>query len=141
MLPYQENKVLLQLRDPKPWIVHPGRWGFFSGAINPGEEPREAALRELQEELCYRPQQLLKLTTEKVPGLAVCSHVYFCPLEVPLQNLSLREGQDFGLFSWKEISTKKLYSLKLRRFYPLIDSPWVLGILRRVLEKVSPQSL
>ncbi len=33
ILPYQENRVLLQLRDFKPNIEYPGCWGFWGGGL------------------------------------------------------------------------------------------------------------
>lgn len=141
MIPYWENKVLLQLRDQKAGIVFPGHWGFFSGAIEAGEEPEQAARRELNEELSYQPRELMKLTTEKVPEENILSHVYYCPLDISLSALLLQEGMDLGLFSWPEIMMKQLYSTRLQKNYPVVDTPFVLGVIRRVLEKVSPESL
>ena len=34
--------------------VHDGRWGTPGGAVEPGETPREAAMREFQEEIGLR---------------------------------------------------------------------------------------
>ena len=141
MLPYVGNKVLLQLRDEKPNIVFPGKWGFFSGSIEPGELPESAARRELSEELEYTPSQLIKLSTEFMMEEGRLSHVYYCPLEVPVEKIILHEGMDFGLFSWEEIVSKKLYSPKMRKSYPVIDTPFVFTMIQRVLEKISSRNV
>jgi 8-oxo-dGTP pyrophosphatase MutT (NUDIX family) len=46
-----EGRYLLQRRDDIPGIWFPGHWGFFGGAIEPGEEAVGATLRELEEEI------------------------------------------------------------------------------------------
>jgi 8-oxo-dGTP pyrophosphatase MutT (NUDIX family) len=46
-----EGSYLLQLRDAKPEIWYPARWGLFGGGVDPGEEPLDALKRELREEL------------------------------------------------------------------------------------------
>ncbi|GAA1961011.1 NUDIX domain-containing protein [Kitasatospora viridis] len=43
--------IVLHLRDDKSWIPHPGCWSLFGGAVEEGELPAEAVLRELREEL------------------------------------------------------------------------------------------
>ena len=43
--------VVLHLRDDKPWIPHPGCWSLFGGAVEQGESPEQAVVRELEEEL------------------------------------------------------------------------------------------
>lgn len=45
------GRYLLQLRDDIPGIWFPGHWGFFGGAIEPGEDAVAATLRELAEEI------------------------------------------------------------------------------------------
>lgn len=45
------GRYLLQRRDDIPRIWYPGHWGFFGGAIEPGEGPSEALMRELREEI------------------------------------------------------------------------------------------
>lgn len=44
-------RYLMQLRDQKPGIFYPGHWGLFGGAIDDGEVPESALIRELAEEL------------------------------------------------------------------------------------------
>lgn len=55
---------LLQLRDASPEIWFPGHWGLFGGAVEKGEGPREATIRELQEELSldFAPERLTYFT-------------------------------------------------------------------------------
>jgi 8-oxo-dGTP pyrophosphatase MutT (NUDIX family) len=47
----QHGRYLMQLRDDKPGILHPGAWGLFGGGIEPGEAPEAAVRRELVEEI------------------------------------------------------------------------------------------
>jgi 8-oxo-dGTP pyrophosphatase MutT (NUDIX family) len=45
-----DRRLILQLRDNVPGIHHPGRITPFGGGAEPGETPRDCALRELAEE-------------------------------------------------------------------------------------------
>lgn len=47
----EDGRVAWQLRDDKPEIVWPNSWALFGGTIEEGEEPAEAAVREVAEEL------------------------------------------------------------------------------------------
>jgi 8-oxo-dGTP pyrophosphatase MutT (NUDIX family) len=47
----ESDGYLMQLRDSKPDIWYPGRWGLFGGSIEPDEAPIDALKRELFEEL------------------------------------------------------------------------------------------
>ncbi len=48
------GRYVLQLRDDRPDIAAPGLWALFGGSVERGEEPRQAVLREVEEELCLR---------------------------------------------------------------------------------------
>lgn len=50
-----DGRYVMQLRDAVPEIFYPAHWGCFGGAVEPGENPRNALARELYEELEYRP--------------------------------------------------------------------------------------
>lgn len=56
------SKYLMQLRDPKPEIYYPGHWGLFGGAVDDGETPDQAVVRELQEELGFTATGIKFLT-------------------------------------------------------------------------------
>ena len=47
----ESGRYLLQRRDDMPRIWYPGHWGFFGGAIEPGEDALQAVIRELVEEI------------------------------------------------------------------------------------------
>ena len=50
----REGKVLFQLRDNKKDIPNPNLWSIFGGGINNSEKPKEAAVREILEELIWK---------------------------------------------------------------------------------------
>jgi len=50
-----DRRYLLQLRDDIPGIWYPDHWGLFGGAIEPGESPEQALMREVEEELGVVP--------------------------------------------------------------------------------------
>lgn len=52
------GRYLLQIRDDKPEILHPGAFGLFGGGIEEGEAPEEAMRRELTEEIGLVPDDL-----------------------------------------------------------------------------------
>lgn len=47
----KSGEILLQLRDNKPEIFNPGYWGLIGGAIDHEENPLDALLREINEEI------------------------------------------------------------------------------------------
>ncbi len=135
ILPYVDGKVLMQLRDMKEGIHFPGCWGFFGGSIDVGETPEEASKRELFEEIGYKPAVMNKLGFDIVRDLGnLPIHVYCCPLTMPIEKIALREGMDFGLFSRRKIMTGKLYSNKKKRSFPVIDTPFLMVTIGKLVE-------
>jgi 8-oxo-dGTP pyrophosphatase MutT (NUDIX family) len=114
-----DDLYLLQLRDDIPLIDFPGNWGLFGGTIEPGESPREAAYRELKEEICYTPEEIHEVS-QYVRGnyhINVC----YAKVECPISALGLHEGSDLGMFSIEEILSDRLYSQKLKSYFPIAE--------------------
>ena len=135
ILPYVNNKVLLQLRDVKESISFPGYWGFFGGSIDNGETPETAAKRELFEEIGYKPSFIQKLGFEIIPDLGnMRSHAYCCPLIINVEKIKVMEGLDCGIFSLEEIMAKELYSRRMDKSFPVIEIPYFVYTIRRLWE-------
>lgn len=91
-----DRRLVLQLRDDKPDIHHPGRITAFGGGAEPGETPSACALRELAEEtgIRARAEDLLRLgAVSKVDfrGHATAS-VFFLLTGVDPAPLAITEG-------------------------------------------------
>jgi len=95
-----DGRLLLQHRDDKPGLTGAGKWGFFGGHLDPGERPSAAFLREMEEELGWRPRHFERYATLEVDrdGWHVTSHAFAAHLEIPLDGLTLGEGQALALF-------------------------------------------
>lgn len=113
MLVTPDERLLLQLRDDKPTLRYPNTWTLFGGAVEPGEPPVRAVVRELQEELeLTLPLALwhcFPCPVRSEPGRLVCMHYcYWGRLDVPLESLVLHEGQRFALFDPAEAAAMTL---------------------------------
>jgi 8-oxo-dGTP diphosphatase len=111
---------LLQLRDDIEGIVAPGCWGLFGGHLEPGESPEEGLRRELQEEIAYTAASLQPWWRLENDGRV--RHFFRGPLNCPLGDLRLLEGQDMALVSLKELGTGQVWSGILRQHRPLAPS-------------------
>ncbi|HEY8171539.1 MAG TPA: NUDIX domain-containing protein [Dehalococcoidia bacterium] len=96
-----DGRVLLQLRDDKPGLAGAGQWGFFGGHLEPGESATSAFLRELDEELGWRPKHFESYVSREVNshGWHVTSHAFGAHLDIAVEALTLGEGQAMRLFA------------------------------------------
>ena len=97
-----DGRVLLQQRDDRQDIPYPGAWTFFGGAVEPGETPAQAIVRELREELDIalplRFWHTYSCPARSIPGeLDVRVHVFVAELSQPVESLTLYEGQAMAL--------------------------------------------
>ena len=107
---------LMQLRDFDPGIADPGMWGFFAGHGTVDEQPHETMRRELWEELRSEPSRIWFLGTTVFDAFRL--NVFHSAIGKEVSDLTLREGQDMGVFSEDQIRHARLQSPLLKRHYP-----------------------
>ena len=103
------GRFLLQLRDDLPHLPLPGHWALFAGSVEPDETPDDAILREIEEELSWRPEAA-HWFTESVqslprPDRRIVRRVWY-RVALPqsrLLHLKQREGADMRLFTLDEM--------------------------------------
>ena len=92
-----DGAVLLQHRDDIPTIDYPGRWAVPGGAIEAGETPEQAAVREIAEETGYRIAQsalkLIAVRSDDRYGVPVQRHFFWAAYDGQQPVLCL-EGQE-----------------------------------------------
>lgn len=138
ILPYIEDKVLMQLRDFKQGINFPGHWGFFGGTVERGESPEHAAERELFEETGFKPKSVHKLGSCILPELDnPVIHYYYCRFTTSIDKIHLNEGSDFALISFEDILSGNIYSEKEKGFFPLAAHTFTRDVvMERFLNKI-----
>jgi 8-oxo-dGTP pyrophosphatase MutT (NUDIX family) len=106
------ERYLMQLRDANPAIMLPDHWALFGGSIDPGEAPREAILRELIEELEFRPTRVepfsemtLVLPLDPPRADRLCFFVVPCT-ESEIAAMVQHEGADMRLFTPEELAAE-----------------------------------
>ena len=103
----------MQLRDDKPGLPLRNHWAFFGGEVDPGEAPQDAILREVEEELTFRPNNCCwfheAVYILPLHGRNVVRKAYYLieikPEEV--DSMVLCEGADLKLMTVSEILTLK----------------------------------
>lgn len=114
-----KDLFLMQLRDFDTSIESPGEWGFFAGHIEGNESAEEAMWRELYEELIWVPNEIMFLGTSKINDREINNFV--CRYDGTIDDLTLMEGEDIGVFSETNILSRKLYSKKLKKYFKTTD--------------------
>lgn len=106
-----KGEFLLQKKTfDYPW--YPGMWCCFGGGVEPGESPRNAALREMQEE-GIKIENIKSFKEESYRdechlGSKIGKH-YFFVAEFPgkIEEISINEGGGFAFFDIAELENMK----------------------------------
>ena len=97
-----DGAALLQHRDDIPTISDPGLWVFPGGHLEWGETPLEGAVREMEEETCYRCQNPRFLTSLPVAEIEL---QFFWENYDARQRVECREGQALRFFHRAEVES------------------------------------
>ena len=107
ILENSQNEILLLLRDDKPSISYPNHWSLVGGKVEDGETSETAAHREMLEEIGVDSEiTFWKRYDRQHPKIIVDQYIYTGRIDIPLESLTLGEGQDFRFFNAHKI--KKL---------------------------------
>lgn len=107
------GEFLFFLRDNKPDIPNPNRWGMLGGGIEDGELPEEALKREVGEEsnivltdikLLGEKNITLIVNEKPTPGKI---YFFLAYTDNTLENLTLQEGQKLGYFTLEKMKEMK----------------------------------
>jgi len=107
-----KGKVLMQLRDDKPNIDFPNHWCLPGGKVEPDEEERKGAQRELLEETGYISKNPIFLHSEiyTTKGGRRIKRNIFYEIYDGKQEIKCLEGQKMEFKSPDELSLLKVYS-------------------------------
>ncbi|MBD3282502.1 MAG: NUDIX domain-containing protein [Candidatus Portnoybacteria bacterium] len=103
----KDGKILLQLRDDNKEIPYPDQWNLIGGACFDGEDPDDAIIREIKEEIGFEPNDISKILINYSPG-GVERHWYVASFFEDINSIDLKEGQEIRLFSLEEMEEMDL---------------------------------
>jgi len=93
-----KGRLLLQLRDDIPSILHPGKIGLFGGHREGSETFLECVVREISEELSFYvpPERFQPIVSRsgpdsEVPGGTVRAEI-FVARNIPVEQIEVTEG-------------------------------------------------
>ncbi|HBG25963.1 MAG: hypothetical protein A2Y10_13865 [Planctomycetes bacterium GWF2_41_51] len=110
------GEFLFQLRDNRLGLPHPNKWSLFGGGIEYGENPVQAILREVKEELGFNLiARELRLLFKKESKREKRYVFYYKLKEMPMK-FKLNEGQKYEFLRFRNILFKKNFVPSLKFF-------------------------
>ncbi len=109
-----KGEILLALRDNKSWIPFPNHWDLIGGHVEEGETPEEALIREVKEELDIDLKEYtfwrkyVCLTGDAYENI---KYIYTAKFNIPIEEVTLLEGQYPRYFSRNEIPKVKFANI------------------------------
>ncbi len=98
-----EGNLLFQLRDENG--RNPNKWGIFGGGIKTGENPTNALIREIKEELGIKISILDILKEYKIP--LINYYIFEIYLKDTPKKSQLKEGKDMKFMTKEEFMKTK----------------------------------
>ena len=123
----KENaRVLLFLRDDKESIPFPNLLDLLGGEVEKGEDPKQAAIREIAEELEDKRTGLPYLLREPthfnthINDQGTTQHIFASPADFKIEDIVLYEGQRLVWLTEKELEQTELafgFSEVVKKFF------------------------
>lgn len=107
-------------RDDRPGLWMAGYWSTVGGAIEPGETPPQAALREAEEELGQRPDKLVFLGF--VEGARHRIHLFASRVAWSLDEMIAGEGQGVDWLSPAQIERLQMVEVLVAPVHSFLAS-------------------
>lgn len=129
------KKLLLILRDNKPNIPSPNKWGLPGGAIRKNELALKAIKRELKEEINIVPQNIIYLGKQIYKDGSEVFRYLAKITKNEFQNVKLgNEGQKLEFFNLNEINQLDLAGYSTEYFLNYINQ------IKEIVEKnITPE--
>jgi mutator protein MutT len=100
------RQIVLLLRDDIQEIPYPNMWDIPGGAVERGESPKEAIIREIDEEMEIKLDDVSLFSV--IPFDDRTEYTYWIKLNLDLEKIHLTEGQRLKWFEENEIKKMNL---------------------------------
>jgi 8-oxo-dGTP diphosphatase len=109
-----KGELLIYKRDNKPGIPFPHYWDLIGGHVEEGETPEEALVREVKEEINFDLKdyrffrKYVCMEGDVYPNI---KHIYSGKINLPVEEITLYEGESLQYFSKEEIPGVKFANI------------------------------